>query len=69
MINKMYIYIYMHAVKLKLVQDFPFYKLKIGPFFLFYLLFIFKNIILPAERRGFLKNKQNNNQKKHNFIS
>ena len=33
-----------------------FYKLKSGPFFfVFFLLFIFKNLILPAER-GFLKN-------------
>ena len=37
----------------------PFLKLKTGPFFFF----IFENLILPAERRGFLKNKQKQQQK------
>ena len=38
----------------------PFLKLKTGPICLF---FIFENLILPAERRGFLKNKQKQQQK------
>ena len=42
----------------------PFYKLKIGPslFFLFFL-FIITYLILPAERRWFLKNKQKTTKK------
>ena len=63
-----YLFIYIYAVKLKTGPRFPFfYKLKTGPIFLFFLLFIFKNIILPAERRGFLKNKQKTT-KKNTFL-
>ena len=45
----------------------PFYKLKTGPslFFFLFSFFIFKNLILLAERRGFLKNKPKKQPKKH----
>ena len=39
----------------------PFYKLKTGSFFCF----IFENLILPAERRGFLRNKQKQPKNTH----
>ena len=64
-----YICIYIYAVKLKAGPRLPFYKLKTGPsFFFVFLFFIFKNLILPAARRGILKNKQKQ-PKKHIFIS
>ena len=40
-------------------------KLQDGPIFALFN-FLFENLILPAERRGFLKNKQNTT-KKHIF--
>ena len=43
----------------------PFLKLKTGHFFCF---LFFENIILPAERRGFLKNKQKTTTKKTQFL-
>ena len=47
----------------------PFLKLKTGPFlFVFLLFFIFENLILPAERRGFLKNKQKTTTNKTQFL-
>ena len=66
-LSSTYIYIYIiYAVESKkLVQDFPFYKLKTGPIFPFFLFFIIKHLILPAERRGFLKNKQKQLKKTH----
>ena len=65
-----YIYIdtYIYAVKLKVVQCLPFLKLKSGPLFLFFCFFcVFENLVLPAERRGFLKKQAKKNNKKHNF--
>ena len=55
-----YIYIYIYAVKLKSGPRFAFLKVKTGPICCFcFLLFIFEHLILPTERRGFLKkNKQ-----------
>ena len=46
---------YVYAVKLKTGPIVALLKLKTGPFFVF---FYFANLILPAERRGILKNKQ-----------
>ena len=62
----MYIYIYICicAVKLKTGPIFALFKAKNWSIFLFFLFLIFENLILPAERRGFLKNKQKQ-QKKH----
>ena len=55
------IYIYIYLVKLKIG---PIFALKIGPFFCFWGGGgIFENPILPAERRGFLKNKQKTTKK------
>ena len=59
-----YIYLYIYAVELKTGPRFPFYKLETGHVFPFFF-FIFKNRILPAERRGSLKNKQKQPKKTH----
>ena len=57
-------HIYIYAVKLKNWSNFlPFLKWNTGPFF-----FFFENLILPAERRGFLKNKQKTTTKKTQFL-
>ena len=54
----MHIYIYIYAVELKLVQLFAFYVLKLVQVVF---LFVFENLVLPAEkRRIFIKNKSTN---------
>ena len=58
---------YIYAVELKTGPNFAFYKLKTGHVFCLFLLFIFENLILPAERRGFLKKKQAKTQQKTNL--
>ena len=45
-----------------MVQFLPYLKLKSGRFFVF-VFFVFENLVLPAERRGCLKNKPKNNKK------
>ena len=70
----MHIYIYIYAVKLKTGPRFALFKVKnwsifLVFFFLVFFFFIFENLILPAERRGFLKkNKQKQQQKKTQFL-
>ena len=49
-----YIYVYIYAVQLKTGPILPFFMLKLVHF----LVLIIENIILRAERREFLKNKQ-----------
>ena len=61
-----YIDIYIYVVKLQAGPIFALLKLNIGPFFVF-LFSIFENLILPAERRGFLKTSNKQQEKKHNF--
>ena len=50
--------IYIYAVKLKTGPSFALFKVKNWSIFCFFCFFIFENLILPAERRGFLKKKQ-----------
>ena len=57
-----YIYIHTYAVELKLVQFLPFLVLKTGPYF-----FVFENLILPSERRGFFSKKNEEKETKNNF--
>ena len=64
-----YIYTYTHMICIYIYMV----KLKIGPMFALFkgknwsnFLFFFESLILPAERRGFLKNKQKQ-QKTHTF--
>ena len=47
----------------------PFLVLKTGPFFLFFCFIVFKNLILPAERRGFFKKKKKTNKQKTTFLA
>ena len=59
---------YIYAVKLKSGPIFALFKVKKwSNFFVVFVLFVFKNLVLPAERRGILKNKPKNNKNKHNF--
>ena len=55
-----------YAVKLKAGPMFALFKVKNWSKFFAFLLFIFEELILPAEKRGFLKNKQKAT-KKHMF--
>ena len=58
---------FLNAVELKAGPIFAFYKLITGPMFLLFLFVCFENLVLPADRRGFFKNKQQNNQKNTQF--
>ena len=49
----LYVYIYIYAVKLKSGPMFALFKVKKWSIFLFSLFFVFENLVLPAERRGF----------------
>ena len=51
------VYIYIYVVKLKAGPMFALFKVKNWSIFFVFLFFIFENLILPAERRGFLKKK------------
>ena len=63
------IYIYIYAVKLKSGPIFALFKVKKwSNLFVFFVFFVFKNLVLPAERRGFLKNKPKKKQQKKNTI-
>ena len=43
--------------------------LKTGPYFLFFWFFVFENLILPAERRGFFKKNKKMKPTKNNISS
>ena len=55
-------YIYICAVDLKTGPILPFLVLKTGPFFV---IFVFEDLVLPAERRGFLQKKKQKQKKTH----
>ena len=58
--------IYIYAVELKTGPIFAFSSVKNWSNFFFVLsFFVFKNLILPAERRGFFKKSKKKNQKKN----
>ena len=53
-----------NAVELKISPILAFHKLKTGPFLF---LFVFENLVFPAERRGLFKNKPKQQPPKNTF--
>ena len=66
-----HIYIYIYAVELKTGPIFAFSSVKNwSNFFVFFCFFVFENLILPAERRGFFKKKRRKREpKKTTFLA
>ena len=64
-----HIYIYIYAVELKTGPIFAFSSVKNWSIFFLFCFFVFKNLILPAERRGFFQKakKKKKTQKMTHF--
>ena len=64
-----YMYIYIYAVELKTGPIFAFSSVKNWSNCFVLVFFVFENLILPAERRGFFTKKKKKNKQKNNISS